>query len=127
MKIEWRRLRSGAGWGFFYGIITWLLATGITNDYSNGAVWSIILSRTLMGALIVLISFDLVWWIRAGIIGLGFNIIMGAVIAFLGYGWNPWFWPLVISGIVFAILTEFALRKKYDALSPRENKNQEET
>ena len=86
MKIEWHRLRSGTGWGLFYGIITWLLATAITNEYSNCAVWSIILSRTLMGALIVLISFDMVWWIRAGIIGLVFNVIMGAVIAFLGYG-----------------------------------------
>ena len=126
MKIEWRRLRSGAGWGLFYGFITWLLATTITNEYTNGAVWSMILSRTLMGVLIVLISFDMVWWVRAGIIGLVFNVIMGAVIAVLGYGWNPWFWPLVISGIIFAILTEYALRKKYDTVSSQKNKDETE-
>ncbi|MFO7888949.1 MAG: hypothetical protein R6V04_01270 [bacterium] len=123
MNIEWRRLRSGAEWGLFYGIITWLLATGITNEYSNLAVWSIILSRTLMGVLIVLISFDLMWWVKAGIIGLVFNVIMGIVIAALGYGWNPWFWPLVISGIICAILIEFSLKRKYDTVSQQEHKN----
>ncbi len=125
MKIEWRRLRSGTEWGLFYGIITWLLATGITNEYSNVAVWSIIFSRTLMGALIVLIHFNLNWWIRAGIIGLVFNVIMGAVIAALGYGWNPWFWPLVISGIIFAVLIEFSLQRRYGSLSEDDNSNPE--
>jgi len=120
MNIEWRRLRSGVEWGLFYGIITWLLATGITNEYSNLAVWSIILSRVLMGACLVLIPLNLSWWVKAGIIGLVFNVIMGAVIAALGYGWNPWFWPLVISGIIFAILIEFSLKRRYDRFSKDE-------
>ncbi len=124
MTIVGRRLRSGVEWGFFYGIITWLLATGITNDYSNLAVWSIILTRTLMGALIVLIQINLIWWIKAGLIGLVYNIIMGIVIAVLGYGWNPWFWPLVISGIIIAILIELALHIKYDRSSLNEDEHQ---
>jgi len=125
MNIKWRRLRSGAEWGLFYGIITWLLATGITNEYSNVAVWSIILSRTLMGALLVLIHVNLNWWVRAGIIGLVFNVIMGVVIAVLGYGWTPWFWPLVISGIIFAVLIEFSLQRRYGSVSEDERSTSE--
>lgn len=110
--IKWRRIRSGAEWGFFYGIVSWLLATGITNDYSSLAVWSIILSRTLMGVLIALFNFEYIWWVKAGIIGIVINAVMGIIIAVLGFGWNPWFWPLVISGLVFSICIEFALRYK---------------
>ena len=110
MNIDWKRVRSGFNWGLFYGIITWLLATGITNKYSNLAVWLIILSRTVMGVVIGLFQWEMKWWLRALIIGAVFNIPLAVLVALLGFGWNPWFWPILISGMVFGVLIELGIR-----------------
>jgi hypothetical protein len=111
--IHWKRVRSGAEWGFFYGVVSWLLATGITNKYTSLAVWAIILSRTIMGIIQGLVQWDMAWWHRSIIIGAIVNILMGLVVGVLGYGWHPWFAALLASGILFAVLIEFSLERRY--------------
>ena len=117
---NWRRVKSATEWGFFYGIISWLLATGITNKIPTIGIWGIILSRTLMGFIIGYVKWEFPWWARGMIIGGVLNLILsglvriplGVIMSRIGFGWFRGFWLMLITGVVFGLLIELALRHK---------------
>ena len=112
--IQWKRVKSATEWGFFFGVISWLLATGISNKIPAWGVWGIILSRTLMGFVIGIVRWEFVWWLRGLILGAAVSLPLAFVVRFLGVGWGQGFWPYLVSGIVFGLLLEVALRRKQD-------------
>ena len=107
---HWRRIKSAAEWGFFYGIISWLLATGISNKIPTWGVWAIILSRVLLGVLIGIIRWEYPWWARGMLMGSIVNLPLAFIIRTLGVGWVQGFWPMFISGIIVGLLIEVSLR-----------------
>ena len=117
---NWRRVKSATEWGFFYGIISWLLATGITNKIPTIGIWAIILSRSLMGFIIGYVKWEFPWWARGMIIGGVLNLILsglvriplGDIMSQIGFGWFRGFWLMLITGVVFGLLIELALRHK---------------
>lgn len=122
--IQWKRLKSATEWGFFFGVVSWLLATGITNKIPTAGVWGIILSRTLMGFIIGYVKWGFPWWARGLIIGAVLNIFLGAIVKIplgeavhqIGFGWIRGFWLMLITGMVFGLLTELALRHRDNQL-----------
>ena len=110
MALE-RRVKSGLEWGFFLGICTWLLATGVSNRIPTWGVWSIILSRTLMGFLSGVVKWDIVWWIRGLLFGLAVSLLHGfVVIQWADFGWLNGFLPALVTGAVVGIVIERALQ-----------------
>ena len=118
--VHWKRVKSATEWGFFFGIVTWLLATGITNDIPAIGIWGIILSRTLMGFIIGYIRWEYAWWARGLIIGGALNIVLSVIVKIplgdfiqsVGFGWIRGFWMMLITGMAFGVLTELALRHR---------------
>lgn len=108
--LDWKRIRSASEWGFFYGVVSWLLATGFSNKIPVWGVWAIILSRTLMGCLMGMFPVKLSWWIDGLIIGLGLNLIFAFIVLVIGYGIG--FWPMLLTGILFGVLIEWSLHLK---------------
>lgn len=111
-RIDWKRVKSATEWGFFFGIISWLLATGISNEIPGWGVWGIILSRTLLGFIIGILRWNFPWWKRGLIVGAAVNLPLAFVIRDLGVSWRQGFWPYWISGILAGFFLEVALRKR---------------
>lgn len=110
--IDWKRVKSASEWGFFFGIISWLLATGISNKIPGWGVWGIILSRTLLGFIIGILRWEFSWWKRGLIVGAVVNLPLAFLVRFLGVSWGQGFWPYWISGIAAGFFLELALRKR---------------
>ena len=120
--VQWKRVKSATEWGFFYGIVTWLFATGITNKFSSAGVWGIILSRTLMGFIIGVIKWKFPWWARGLIVGVVVNLVFEAIakipmefIRRFCFGWTSGFWLMLITGMLFGLLIELPIRPKIQA------------
>jgi hypothetical protein len=88
------------------------LATGITNKITSKGVWAIIGARTLMGLIIGILPWKMLWWVRGLVVGAAINIPFAFVVRALGFGWVSGFWPTLITGMVFAVLIELALKHK---------------
>jgi hypothetical protein len=112
MVLE-RRVKSGLEWGFFLGICTWLIATGVSNRIPTWGVWSVILSRTLIGLLTGIVKWDAAWWIRGLLFGLVVSLPHGfVVLLWPDFGWLNGFLPAQISGMVVAVVIEGILRHR---------------
>jgi len=109
---SWQRIKYATEWGFFFGIISWLLSTGFSSHIPTWGVWGIILSRTVMGFISGAVFWNVQWLFRGVIIGLAINIPCGIAAAILGAGWAQGFWPMLISGIIFGILIEWILKRQ---------------
>lgn len=119
---HWNRTRSAAEWGLFFGLCTWLLASGITNKMVEWQVWILVLSRGLIGVIIGLIaSVKIPWWARGAAVGLVLNIPLGYLV-------NTWqdftgglgFWYMLITGVISGVAVEFTLRHKERELAKAE-------
>jgi hypothetical protein len=110
--IVWKRVKSASEWGFFFGVVTWLLASGSTNTFTWKQVWAVIIVRTLMGLAIGILPWKTAWWIRGLVVGAVLNIPFAFVVQTPGFGWIKGFWPALISGLVFAVLIELVLKHK---------------
>ena len=116
---RFRRVSLLLQWGVFYGIITWLAATAITNKFPAAGVWGIIVSRALMGFLIGYFEIKLMWWIRGIAVGLVVNLAFGGLAFIVNgdlqnffFGWVIGFWLMLITGIIIGPLMELTLRHK---------------
>ena len=108
----WKRVKPAVEWGFFFGVVSWVLASGISNKIPTWGVWGIILSRTFLGLIIGFIKWDILWWARGILIGIAVNLPLAFVVQSLGAGWGKGFWPFLISGVLFGFLIEFVLRRR---------------
>ena len=116
----WSRIKCSLEWGLFYGIVTWLLTTTITNDIPAIGIWAMIISRMGTGVLLVLIPLSARKWISGAVWGAGVNCAFG-LLALLpaggGYdsfffGWQRGFLLVLISGIIMGGLIEHAVRHR---------------
>lgn len=116
---HWNRTRSAAEWGLFFGVCTWLLASGITNTMVEWNVWTMVLSRALIGLIIGLIKdVKIPWWARGASVGFVLNIPLGLLV-------NTWqdftgglgFWYMLGTGILAGFLVEVAVRHKEKELA----------
>lgn len=108
-----RRVKSGLEWGFFLGICTWLLATGVSNKIPNWGVCSIILSRTLMGFLLGIVKWNAAWWVRGLFCGTSIGLLHGfAVIQWADFGWLNGFVPGILTGAIVGVVIERALQHR---------------
>jgi len=127
---EWPRLKSGLEWGLFYGIVTWLAFTAITNKIPALAIWGMILSRTLMGALAAGVVWEKPLWMRGVIWGVvGYVPFQLLALLPLGTLWNRFFfgWQtgtllILITGLIIGILIELSMRHRdrQEAATPTE-------
>lgn len=128
--MDWKRVKTACEWGLLFGVLSWLLATGITNKIPVSGIWAIIISRTLMGFIIATVRWEFPWWARGLIIGFGINIIMVLIVQLplgqwlidLGFGWIRGFWMMMITGLIFGVLNEWILvhREKVEASAKSE-------
>jgi len=130
---HWRRLKSAMEWGFFLGVVTWLLATAISNKIPTIGIWGIILSRLLLGFIIGALGWEFPWWSRGIIIGAALNILLslmfklplGPIFRDIGWGWLHGFWLMLISGMVFGVCIELALKHKQRAFQMEKASSEE--
>lgn len=109
---KWKRIRSGAEWGLFFGIISFVIAFSISNKIPTWGIWAIILSRVFLGVIIGFIQYDMVWWLRGALLGTALNLPLAYITIRLGIALYQGFWPMLVTGIIFGILLEFVLRPK---------------
>jgi len=125
--IDWKKIKSAAlEWGLFFGIITWLFATAITNEFTSAAVWGMIVSRILMGAVTALIAWDIPWWIRGAVTGLGVNLLFTGI-SYLPSGsffdgWRIGLPLMLITGILAGILLELAMLHREKQLAAQQSR-----
>jgi hypothetical protein len=117
---EEKRVKSTAGWGLFYGVITWLLFTAITNDYSADSVRGMILSRALLGVLLGAVAWKTVWWLRGLAFALGVDLFfwvvsrisLGTFLEQLTYGWARAPLYMLVTGLIVGLLIQWTLHFK---------------
>ena len=113
--ISWKRVQSGAEWGLFYGLISWLLAFGFSNQLYKKEVWFIILTRMLSGVVLGLMRLAVPWWIKGILVGLVINIPLAfAQVQWPEFGWIKGFTVTLAGGMIVGALIEMSLRHKYD-------------
>jgi hypothetical protein len=106
-----KRIRSALGWGFFYGICSWVLASGVTNKIPAAGVWGIVLAQTALGLAIGLIRWNLPWWATGCILGAAVNLPVGILLSRGPFVWGRGlFWPFILSGILFGFLIALGIR-----------------
>lgn len=108
----WKRVKPAAEWGLFFGVVSWLLATGVTNKMTEPNVWSIVLSRTLAGALLGYLKWESSKWIRGLVIGAAVNL----PVSLWAIGWTDFNFSTAIGfiwipGIVCGIATELLFKR----------------
>jgi hypothetical protein len=111
-----RRVKTAMGWGFFFGIVLWLLTTGISNDmpFTSKGVWSIIMTQTLLGLVIAIVSWNILWWVRGILFGIAINLPLAYYSVYWNeFGWCPGFLLFIIIGAILGISIELALKQKY--------------
>ncbi|HDQ44103.1 MAG TPA: hypothetical protein ENN17_01225 [bacterium] len=120
---RWNRVRSSLEWSTFFGVCTWLLASGITNTMTGANVWLLVLSRTLMGLLLGLWKRGIAWWARGLIVGFGVNLPAGLVVnRWTDFGGGLGFGFMMATGLVSGVLTEAAVRhREKEMAAAREN------
>ncbi len=109
---NWRQVKSGTEWGLFYGIVSWLLATGISNDIPAIGIWTVIISRTLMGFLTTSVKLEVKWWMKGLIWGVVVNLFIfllsrissEGLIGRICFAWSIGFWMMIATGVIFGIL-----------------------
>ena len=117
---EEKTVKSTAGWGLFYGIITWLLFTAITNNYSADSVRGMILSRVLLGILLGAVAWQTVWWLRGLVFALcidlffwGLSRISPAIfLERITYGWARAPLYMLVTGMIVGFLIQLMLHLK---------------
>jgi hypothetical protein len=106
-----KRIQSALGWGFFYGICSWVLASGVTNKIPTLGVWGFILSQTILGLIIALVKWNIPWWARGIALGAAVNLPLGLLMRFSAAEWTrPVFWPFVLFGVLAGFLIELGVR-----------------
>jgi hypothetical protein len=125
IRPELRRVRSAINWGFFFGVLTWLLITAISNAIPDIGVRTLVIYGALLGFFIGIIPWEFPWWIRGPFFGAALNSLMGLLARLLhggffqeiGFGWNHGFWMMMVSGIIFGFCIELALRHRQASMS----------
>jgi len=118
--IQWKRVKKAAGWGLFYGIITWLLFTTIDNTIRASGVRAIIFSRTLLGFIIGIVQLRFPWWARGILLGISvdlfftllFYLPLGRTVDLFCFGWENNIWFMFITGVIIGVLIEFSLKHR---------------
>jgi len=110
-----RRVQSAVGWGLFFGVVLWVLTTGMSNrvPMSPKGAWSIILTQTLLGFIIGMVPWQVSWKIRGILVGLLVNLPLALFsLQWESFGWPKGFILFVIFGVLFGFLIELALKYK---------------
>ncbi len=111
--FQWKRVKSATEWGFFLGVLSWLLSTGISNKIPTAGVWAIILSQTLAGFIIGTVHWNESWWIRGLTIGGIVNIPLAILsVRWPGFNYANGFWPAIITGMICGFFIEMVLKRK---------------
>ena len=124
--IDWKKIKSAAlEWGLFFGVVTWLFATAITNEMSAATVWGMVISRMLTGVIIAVISWETAWWIRGAVIGAGVNIFFWILSVLpLGSffdGWQIGLSLMLVTGVISGVLLELAMKHRDKQLAAMES------
>ncbi len=110
-----KRVKSAVGWGFFYGICSWILAWSVSNKITNAGVWGVILTQTFLGLIIGLVPWKAPWWLRGLLLGAAVNLPVGLYFLQSRAVWTRGlFWPFAVSGVVFGVLIELGVRHSAD-------------
>lgn len=109
---NWKRVKSATEWGLFYGVVSWILATGPWRKMPVWAVWSLIISRTLLGFIIGYVRWEVRWWIRGMVLGLVVSLPVGIGFRLMEIPWGYGFWLTILSGMVVGVLIELSQRPK---------------
>jgi len=115
----WQRIKYGLEWGFFFGVVSWLLSTGISSHIPTWGVWGIIISRTLMGFLSGAFILNYAWALRGILIAAAVNIPFGIIAVLLGTGWTRGFWPFLISGLLIGVLMEWIMKRNDEKINAK--------
>lgn len=109
----WKRIKPAAEWGLFFGVVSWLLATGVTNKMTELNVWAIVLSRTFAGALLGFLTWESSKWMRGLVVGSAVNLPVALwAISWTDFNFQSAMGFIWIPGIICGIATEF-LYKRY--------------
>jgi len=113
--IHWKRVQTGAEWGLFYGIISWLLAFGFSNQLYKKEVWFIILTRMVSGIILGMIRLPFLWWIKGLLVGLVVSLPLAcSQVHWPDFGWTKGFVVTLITGMIVGLLIEMSIRNKYN-------------
>lgn len=127
---DWRKIKSGAEWGLFYGIITWLAFTALTNHIPALGIWGMIVSRIVIGVLSAWLIWDKAWWLRGLVWGVAGHVpfallalipLGGAYRSFF-FGWHQGWVLMLVTGLIIGVLVELSMRH-YDKQEAKASSN----
>ncbi len=119
----WKRVKPAAEWGLCFGVVSWLLATGVTNKMTELNVWGIVLSRTFAGIVLGLLQWETSKWLRGLVVGVVVNLPVSIwAAAWTDFNFHSSFFFIWIPGIICSMATEL-LYKRYLAREARAQEN----
>ena len=123
-----KRIVSALVWGVIFGFISWGLVR-VSGDVPLSGAVAIILSRTLLGFVIGISAWRIVWWLHGILLGLFFGLPSGFASLWLGRGWGAGFVLTVVTGIIFGflieLLTTVVFKAELRGAKPEEKKEEE--
>jgi hypothetical protein len=111
----WKKIKSVIEWGFFLGVVCWILATGLSNKIGAIGIWVIILSRVALALAHQFIPMRSEWWMRSIVLGLPINVVLALLSSWAAFGGMKGFWLLWIAGIGCSFVMEWILKFRLHA------------
>ncbi len=108
----WKRVKPAVEWGLFFGVVSWLLATGVTNKMTELNVWGIVLSRTLAGVVLGMLKWESSKWLRGLVVGVVVNLPVSIwAVTWMDFNFQFSFFFIWIPGIICGIATELLYKR----------------
>jgi hypothetical protein len=112
---RWKKIKSVIEWGFFLGVVSWVLATGLSNKIPAVGIWVIIFSRVALALSHFFVTYRSSWWMRSILLGLPANAVLALLASYAAFGGMKGFLLLWIAGIGCSFVMEWILTYRLHA------------
>jgi hypothetical protein len=115
-----KRMQAALELGLLYGLITWILGTGVSNRIPGWGVWLILLDRIVIAFILYrLIGFEQPRWLKGAAVGLIMSIPLGLIAMRWPFFNSVSAWVGALgTGLIVGILISVEIEKHQKETSP---------
>jgi hypothetical protein len=106
---RWKKIKSVIEWGFFLGVVSWVLTTGLSNKIGAVGIWVIIFSRVALAMAHFFIPYRTSWWMRSLLLGIPLNAALALIASYAAFGCMKGFILIWVAGIACSFVMEWIL------------------
>ena len=115
-----KKLQASLELGLLYGLITWILGTGVSNRIPGWGVWLILLDRIVIAFILYrLIGSNQPGWLKGSVVGLVLSIPLGLTAMYWPFFSSISAWAGALgTGVIIGILISVEIDKQQKKTGP---------